>query len=232
MPDLKQRFDSLSRTGAPDLWPDIEHREPRPIPPEPRGHRAITAVVALAVAVAGLAFAVIALPRGVERRGPAGASSNGMIAFPVSGFFGEGRQPAQDIFVVNPDGTGLRNLTPDGATYFSPAWSPDGTKIAFVRFEQLAGRRWDEGIYVANADGSDASKVYESGLRIPISLSSVRWSPDGSKIGFVEIARPTGPVGTPSTMALPKFAGRMLTRKNPWPLETDLRLSALSISPT
>ena len=36
-----------------------------------------------------------------------------------------------DIYVVNADGTGRRRLTRDPAEPSNPAWSPDGTKIAF-----------------------------------------------------------------------------------------------------
>jgi hypothetical protein len=36
------------------------------------------------------------------------------------------------IFVINADGTGLRQITDDGENKW-PAWSPDGSRIAFVR---------------------------------------------------------------------------------------------------
>jgi hypothetical protein len=60
MPDLKQRFDSLSRTGAPDLWADIRHREPGRTPPDPLGRRVFTVAVALVVAIASVTFVAIA----------------------------------------------------------------------------------------------------------------------------------------------------------------------------
>jgi serine/threonine-protein kinase len=37
-----------------------------------------------------------------------------------------------NIYVVNSDGTGLRQLTEDPAQDGLPAWSPDGRAIAFV----------------------------------------------------------------------------------------------------
>ena len=36
------------------------------------------------------------------------------------------------IWIVNADGTGLRNLTAHPAQDTSPAWSPDGKRLAFV----------------------------------------------------------------------------------------------------
>ena len=42
----------------------------------------------------------------------------------------------------------------EGVTYQQPAWSPDGTRLAFV--SRAAGRHV---IYVAKADGSELTKV-------------------------------------------------------------------------
>ena len=47
MPDLDERFRSLSRTRSPDLWPEVEGREPRPtLEPSP-WRRALVAAAAL-----------------------------------------------------------------------------------------------------------------------------------------------------------------------------------------
>jgi TolB protein len=57
-----------------------------------------------------------------------------------------------DIHVINPDGTGQRNLTRTGTVFeVSPVWSPDGRKIAFTaQGSDLSATH----IYVVNADGS------------------------------------------------------------------------------
>jgi Tol biopolymer transport system component len=55
---------------------------------------------------------------------------------------------------MNADGTGVKRLTDDPGDDLLPAWSPDGTKIAFVR-----GVGTNPDIYVMNADGTGASQL-------------------------------------------------------------------------
>jgi hypothetical protein len=74
-----------------------------------------------------------------------------------------------DIYVINADGTGLRRLT-DG---MEPAWSPDGTKVAFTRW------RDPRGLYVINGDGSNETLVFGWS-----EAKGAAWSPDGSRIAF------------------------------------------------
>jgi Tol biopolymer transport system component len=56
-----------------------------------------------------------------------------------------------DIYVMNPDGSGLVNLTNRSPeSELRPAWSPDGTRIVFQR--EVAGTYHDTEIFVMNAD--------------------------------------------------------------------------------
>jgi TolB protein len=77
------------------------------------------------------------------------------------------------IYVMNADGSEQRRLTSTADLEGSPAWSPDGRKIAFLR--ETDGVRVP---YVVNADGSDERRLTSIGA------SSVAWSPDGSRILF------------------------------------------------
>jgi len=183
MADLKQRFDSLSRTGAPDLWPDIERREPRLVPPEPRGHRVVTVIVALAVAVAGFAFAEWAFRSRQPQTpplspGPPVLHSNGEIAFVRTDPKYMVKEPSiavSAIYAVEPNGTGLVKLA-EGVIYRStPAWSPDGSRLAFLRAN---------GIYLMNPDGSGAVKLVGCEPPECEGQSDPTWSPDGTRLVF------------------------------------------------
>jgi TolB protein len=56
------------------------------------------------------------------------------------------------IFVANSDGTGVTRLTNGNVDDDEPVWSPDGTRIAFQRWDTSVGGQAD--IVVMNADGS------------------------------------------------------------------------------
>lgn len=108
--------------------------------------------------------------------------------------FSSGSRP-REIYVVNADGTSLRQLTTLGLVATAPEWSPDGRKIAFVA----------EGWFLMNADGSDTKRVSS------LAASSLAWSPDsrhvlvtGQGSGYVWNAD-----GSKSVM-LPTQSGRIL----------------------
>ena len=83
----------------------------------------------------------------------------------------------RDIFVMKTDGTEPHNLTADPMSNdYSPAWSPDGTKIAFSS-ERLGNTE----IYVMDADGENLVQL----TRHRATDDSPSWSPDGRKIAFI-----------------------------------------------
>lgn len=86
-----------------------------------------------------------------------------------------------DLFSVNPDGSGLRQLTDSGADDVSPSWAPDALSIAFQ-----SNRSGREQIFLMNLDGGNQRNITNNRYdnRDPV------WSPDGQFIAYY--ARPNG----------------------------------------
>jgi CubicO group peptidase (beta-lactamase class C family) len=81
-----------------------------------------------------------------------------------------------EIYTAKSDGTGLVRLTRDLAFDNLPAWSPDGTRIAFVR-----GGPAMSDLYLVRPDGSALTQLTDfDGFE-----SAPTWSPDGRRIAFV-----------------------------------------------
>ena len=80
------------------------------------------------------------------------------------------------IYTIKPDGTDIQPTSSDNRTNDGmPAWSPDGTKIAFISNQSDKYEVW-----TMNSDGSGRKRLTDLKL-----LSSLpRCSPDGSKIVF------------------------------------------------
>jgi Tol biopolymer transport system component/Ca2+-binding RTX toxin-like protein len=80
-----------------------------------------------------------------------------------------------EIFTVRPDGSGLRRLTDNNNDEWGPAWSPDGTRIAFS-----STRDGNSEIYVMDRTGGDVTHLTENDASDGVPA----WSPDGTKIAF------------------------------------------------
>jgi TolB protein len=79
-----------------------------------------------------------------------------------------GRQGTNQIFIVNPDGTGLTQLTTRGNNEV-PSFSPDGRYITFS-----SDRDGVKGIYIMRANGESQKRITPKNLR----ASGPRWSPN------------------------------------------------------
>jgi TolB protein len=103
-----------------------------------------------------------------ESTGPGPAGEVQAPPTPVAPGFSGGYQ----IHLAEATGGHLRQL----ARGLSPAWSPDGSRIAF---DHRGVDGTSSGIVIIDADGTDARRLTSGGTWLP------RWSPDGGKIAFV-----------------------------------------------
>lgn len=83
---------------------------------------------------------------------------------------------APEITVANEDGSSPTDLTRG----IMPAWSPDGTKIAFARSADIDV--YD--VYVVNPDGSGPTRLTQPVANTVATNHRPAWSPDGKHIVF------------------------------------------------
>jgi len=133
-----------------------------------------------------IAFISVDGPQAIHIANADGSGSYGLPGSPTSlwavDWSPDGRKfvysNAEELFVINTDGTGKQQLTTvqqteSGTTAdFDPRWSPDGTKILFTRYRNsVFASTW-----VMNADGSKQRKLFNFDSYSPY------WSPDGRSI--------------------------------------------------
>lgn len=108
--------------------------------------------------------------------GDAGAAPQRMIAFlggiQPGGIFGQ-----SDIFVMNLDGSGQRQITFGSFRKEQPDWSPDGSRLVYT---STGGEFPPASIFTIRADGTGRIRLTR-GNHFDIHPD---WSPDGSLIAF------------------------------------------------
>jgi Tol biopolymer transport system component len=118
------------------------------------------------------------------------AATNGKIVY--AGYDTETQRT--HIYTMNPDGTGVTNLTkdytdPNWAPRIpysdGPEWSPDGTKILASGSSVSNGSCCSRNVYVMNADGTNVQRLTTSPSTSEGEDFQATWAPDGSWLAFV-----------------------------------------------
>jgi Tol biopolymer transport system component len=142
----------------------------------------ITRAATLGVAALILAVASAVATTAQSPLLPSGPAGNGVIAFSSGG----------DIWVVDPDGTDRRQLTTAPGLEHSPAWSADGTRLAYWSQDALGT---PPSVVVMNGDGSGTmtiatheavghGPVIEPRLDMWPDPYRLDWSPDGARLAY------------------------------------------------
>ncbi len=131
---------------------------------------------ALVFSVCALVMVALSAPS-TYAKSIAAQSGVGAIAF-ISD-----RDGNSEIYSMDQNGGSQTNLTHSAVSEKTFAWSPDGTRIAFLR-KNAANTGDDSNLYVMNADGSGLTKVTNDNFQYQNS-SNLTWSPDGTKLAYV-----------------------------------------------
>ena len=115
----------------------------------------------------------------------------GRIAYVAEGSRSEIGVGNEDVWTVGAGGTDRRDLIDTAALEQNASWSPDGSRVAFVRtwsVRRANGVAFRSGIFTMDADGSGLHELVScpSGTCLTDDLT---WSPDGARLAFVDHRR-------------------------------------------
>jgi Tol biopolymer transport system component len=137
----------------------------------------------------------------IEGEYPAWSPNGHRLAFMSAEPNARGSNPNYDVFVVNRDGTRVRQLTDWPGEDGWPAWSPDGKWISFTTTHDVVSGRYD--IWVMRADGTAKRRVAPGSFPV--------WSPGGRFLLFS-----TGGESESDSMSVARPDGSGLRR---WPID-------------
>ena len=89
-----------------------------------------------------------------------------------------------EIATIGVDGSSPARLTVNRHYDHFPAWSPDGTRIAFIDGANEGGP-YPSGLSVMSEDGSDVSNIIDASFDRGVYPSIPSWSPDGSRLAII-----------------------------------------------
>jgi Tol biopolymer transport system component len=121
--------------------------------------------------------------QGADDQSPIWSPDGSMIAFQRT--IGAGDKGGSFVYLIKPNGIGLRQVTPSGYFAEPTGWSPDSTQLADWRSKICSG---------CSSDGPAKAWITDvaSGASSSFTYPSVRWSPSGKLVAFGCGAAPSG----------------------------------------
>jgi hypothetical protein len=145
--------------------------------------------------------------------------------------FDSDRGGVRGVYLADADGKNVRRVSPDGFAAV-PSWSPDGTRLAFVRAEPTSPRAWS--LWTLDLERADLVQVTRQRQG---ELSGGSWFPDGRHLAYsdetrlvihdldtktervFQTPRPRQPVRTPTVSPDGRHVVFQVERSGVWLLE-------------
>jgi cytoskeletal protein RodZ len=97
--------------------------------------------------------------------------------------FDSDRGGVRGVYLADADGKNVRRVSPDGFAAV-PSWSPDGTRLAFVRAESSSPKAWN--LWTLDLERGDLVQVTSQRQGEP---SGGSWFPDGRHLAYSDETR-------------------------------------------